>query len=182
MAFTSSSTHTAEFEDVRRAEELEINRYRVATAMHRLPLAQNSQQHLSERPCGLALSGGGIRAAAFHLGALQGLAKHDILPWVDYVSSVSGGSFIAAWLSKWFSTKPYTDIMNGLKPAVHDNEPPEIRTVRSGSAYLTPRLGPFGTDTLFFVATYIHQLAIYLTVLVVPPILLLMSPTLALIS
>jgi len=49
---------------------------------------------------GLALSGGGSRAAAFHRGTLQGLQEVDLLNQLDVVSSVSGGSvFAAAWMA-----------------------------------------------------------------------------------
>jgi predicted acylesterase/phospholipase RssA len=52
---------------------------------------------------GLALSGGGSRAAAFHLGTLRGLRDIGLLDGIDVVSSVSGGSvFAGAWLaSRW---------------------------------------------------------------------------------
>ena len=46
---------------------------------------------------GLALSGGGYRAAAYHIGALRALHKLGILDNVDVISSVSGGSIIAAY-------------------------------------------------------------------------------------
>lgn len=45
---------------------------------------------------GLALSGGGFRAAAFHLGALKRLEEVDILPHVNVLSTVSGGSITGA--------------------------------------------------------------------------------------
>ena len=45
---------------------------------------------------GIALSGGGYRAAAFHLGTLKTLYRLGVLPLVDVISSVSGGSIIAA--------------------------------------------------------------------------------------
>jgi NTE family protein len=45
---------------------------------------------------GLALSGGGSRAIAFHLGCLKTLNKMGILQDVDVISGVSGGSVIAA--------------------------------------------------------------------------------------
>lgn len=45
---------------------------------------------------GLALSGGGYRAAAFHLGVLKRLDEMSILPRIDLVSCVSGGSIIGA--------------------------------------------------------------------------------------
>jgi NTE family protein len=44
----------------------------------------------------LALSGGGSRAIAFHLGCLRALHDRDVLEKVSVISSVSGGSVIAA--------------------------------------------------------------------------------------
>lgn len=44
------------------------------------------------QPIGLALSGGGVRAAAFHAGVLRYLAERGLLEDVVHVSSVSGGS------------------------------------------------------------------------------------------
>ena len=46
----------------------------------------------------LCLSGGGIRSATFNLGVLQGLAQSRLLGSFDYLSSVSGGGYIASWL------------------------------------------------------------------------------------
>lgn len=43
---------------------------------------------------GLALSGGGSRAIAFHLGCLRALDELGILPQVKVISTVSGGSVI----------------------------------------------------------------------------------------
>jgi NTE family protein len=45
---------------------------------------------------GLALSGGGSRAIAFHLGCLRALHDLGILPRVKVISTVSGGSVIGA--------------------------------------------------------------------------------------
>lgn len=45
---------------------------------------------------GLALSGGGYRAAAYHLGTLRKLNELGILDKVDVISAVSGGSILAA--------------------------------------------------------------------------------------
>ena len=44
---------------------------------------------------GLALSGGGYRSAIFCYGVLRGLHEIGVLSRVDYVSAVSGGSWIA---------------------------------------------------------------------------------------
>src|ERR1041385_1519616 len=48
----------------------------------------------------LCLSGGGFRAALFHLGALRRLNEAGVLGQVDTVSSVSGGSILAAHLAR----------------------------------------------------------------------------------
>jgi NTE family protein len=45
---------------------------------------------------GLTLSGGGIRAAVFHLGVLNRLAAEDLLESVTQLSTVSGGSLVMA--------------------------------------------------------------------------------------
>lgn len=45
---------------------------------------------------GLALSGGGSRAIAFHLGCMRALHKAGLLDKVTTISSVSGGSVLAA--------------------------------------------------------------------------------------
>jgi len=48
------------------------------------------------RDIGLALSGGGFRAAAFHLGCLRALHDTDLLHRVRIVSGISGGALLAA--------------------------------------------------------------------------------------
>jgi len=52
-----------------------------------------------ERDIGVALSGGGSRAAAFHLGCLRALHDRGLLPRVRVVSGVSGGALLAALYS-----------------------------------------------------------------------------------
>ena len=47
---------------------------------------------------GLALSGGGFRATLYHLGLVRFLFDAGILPNVSHITSVSGGSIIAAHL------------------------------------------------------------------------------------
>jgi predicted acylesterase/phospholipase RssA len=48
---------------------------------------------------GLALSGGGFRATLYHLGLLRFLRDVDILAKVTHITSVSGGSIMAAHLA-----------------------------------------------------------------------------------
>ena len=50
------------------------------------------------RRIGLALSGGGFRATLFHLGMVRFLREANILPEVTHITSVSGGSVLAAHL------------------------------------------------------------------------------------
>lgn len=47
---------------------------------------------------GLALSGGGLRATLFHLGVVRYLSESGLLRSVKYITSVSGGSIVAAHL------------------------------------------------------------------------------------
>jgi hypothetical protein len=54
---------------------------------------------------GVALSGGGIRSATFALGLLQGMADRNILPYVDILSTVSGGGYIGSWLISWIKRR-----------------------------------------------------------------------------
>jgi NTE family protein len=50
----------------------------------------------TEGKIGLALSGGGFRAAFFHVGVLARLAELRILPRIEVISTVSGGSIVGA--------------------------------------------------------------------------------------
>jgi NTE family protein len=64
------------------------------------------------RRVGLALSGGGVRAAAFHAGVLQYLASRGKLENVVHISSVSGGSLfvglvLAASKYRWPTSSLY---------------------------------------------------------------------------
>ncbi len=70
----------------------------------------NTQNSTDKRRCsqasgaspdlvGLAFSGGGIRSAAFNLGLAQALHYFGLYRFVDYLSGVSGGSYVSAMLS-----------------------------------------------------------------------------------
>lgn len=65
---------------------------------------------------GLALSGGGTRAAVFHLGVVQRLAAGGLLEHITKVSTVSGGSLAAALIFshgglKWPASIDYLEIV-----------------------------------------------------------------------
>lgn len=69
---------------------------------------------------GLALSGGGYRAAAYHIGTLRALYKLGILEKIDVISSISGGSITAAYyaLHKADFEKFETSLISKLQSGV----------------------------------------------------------------
>lgn len=56
------------------------------------------QRGKGELDWGLALSGGGTRAAAFSIGAMKNLYDRGLMKEIDVISSVSGGSYASYWL------------------------------------------------------------------------------------
>lgn len=76
--------------------------------------AQKGIEIKKEGKLGLGLSGGGFRAALFHIGVLASLAEKDELRNVEIISCVSGGSIIGAYyylkLKKLLETKADADI------------------------------------------------------------------------
>jgi predicted acylesterase/phospholipase RssA len=101
---------------------------------------------------GLALSGGGIRSAAFCLGALQSLNETEVLKRVDYLSTVSGGGYIGCSLSAGL------DATQGDFPfesRVVEDETPSLQHIRDYSNYLFPH---GAADVLDNVAIYVRGL------------------------
>jgi hypothetical protein len=121
----------------------------------------------------LCLSGGGIRSATFNLGVIQGLAKIDLLGKFDYISSVSGGGYIASWLRTWMYRDSVPSVVAALKiPHTRDPlapEPAPLVALRAYSNYLTPKLGLFSGDT--WAAAAIIARNILLNWLVIIPVL-----------
>ena len=78
------------------------------------PEPQPAATDASGTKIGLALSGGGHRAALFHLGVLARLAEVGLLRRVEVISTVSGGSILGALyylhLKRLLETKPDADI------------------------------------------------------------------------
>ncbi len=85
---------------------------------------------------GLALSGGGIRSASFCLGACQSLADHGMMRDVDVMSTVSGGGYTGAFISRQMATKAG----NPAAPLTQRNGPDTdaIRIMRTKVKYLSP--------------------------------------------
>lgn len=65
-----------------------------------LPLPKEEREGIA-----LCLSGGGYRAALFHLGSLRRLNELGILAHVDTITSVSGGSIFTAHLAQYLIRK-----------------------------------------------------------------------------
>ncbi len=61
---------------------------------------------------GLSLSGGGYRAAAFHLGTLRKLEQLGIINKLNYISTVSGGSIVGAAYMLWKAENPNSEFEN----------------------------------------------------------------------
>ncbi len=117
----------------------------------------------------LCLSGGGIRSATFNLGVLQSPAKNKLLPEFDYLSSVSGGGYIASWLQAWVHRQQQDAARPRRSSRIWAAAPssPSIRSRPSRSLsiicvqfsnYLTPRLGLFSADTWTAAAIFVRNL------------------------
>jgi hypothetical protein len=132
----------------------------------------------------LCLSGGGIRSAAFALGVVQGLAARGILAKFDYLSTVSGGGYIGAFLAGWVHRKGYGEVISELssreysKPLrpqrgfpVHLGSPPPktksaLQHIRRYSSYLAPRKGLLTADALTIFALYLRNLILNWLILI----------------
>jgi len=95
------------------------------------------QQKLS----GICISGGGIRSATFALGVLQGLVEKKLLSKADYISTVSGGGYVGAWLQGIAAREPdYEKVLDPERPPDLAAKDP-ITFLRKYSNYLAPRNG-----------------------------------------
>ena len=92
--------YTTQLDDVIRSEHAYIHARRQRYGLER-PGDYPDQVH---DVWGLAISGGGIRAATLGLGMLQKLVVEGILKQVDYLSTVSGGGYIGSCLSTLMNT------------------------------------------------------------------------------
>ena len=113
---------------------------------------------------GIACSGGGIRSAAFSLGALQVLQRRGLMKRASYLAGVSGGSYIAAafcmvrktWAPELESAPPHgapgwDDSDPGLVTDEHppfERGSPEELYLRNRSSYLAP--GAMGKLALLY--------------------------------
>jgi len=166
--------------------------------------------HRCKPSTALCLSGGGIRSATFALGVLQELAadtiyetagrrktsqqgssptqplvhKRPLLSQFYYLSTVSGGGYIGAWLAAWINrtrggcrrveaylpTRDFRSVpRQAPAEAAHaieaNGEAAEVTYLRSYTKYLTPRGGLLSHDTWTLLATYVSHLLLNWAVL-----------------
>ena len=123
------------------AELEEISRRRGAPEQNLDPDKWIQQCHKRDL-FALSISGGGIRSATFGLGVLQGLVEKKLLSKADYISTVSGGGYIGAWLQGLASRQPehYERVLDPQRPPDLAAKDP-ITFLRKYSNYLAPRSG-----------------------------------------
>ncbi len=120
---------------------------------------------------GVAFSGGGIRSATFNLGVLQKLAEYDILRYVDYLSTVSGGGYIGSWFISWIKESGSVDkvtkrlnITKSADPMGEEVRP--VRWLRMYSNYLTPNVSIMSADAWTMGMTWLRNTIINLIILI----------------
>ncbi len=91
-------------------------------------------------PFGVAVSGGGIRSAIFALGFFQGITGGDgrtqnLLPRIDWLSTVSGGGYFGSFLGRLFQAcGSHTEVRKELL----DPHSGPIEHLRRNGRYLAP--------------------------------------------
>ena len=121
------------------------------------------------RPFGVCFSGGGIRSATFNLGVLQGLARQGLLPYIDYLSTVSGGGYIGSWLhgiirAHGGDPAAAQDVLARVgKPGKPEDDP--ITFLRKYSNYLSPHLGLFSADCWVIAGVWIRNMGLNLLIM-----------------
>jgi len=100
---------------------------------------------------GLALGGDGARGATFGLGFLQALARAGWLRRVDFLSTVSGGGYVGAFLGRFFDLRAPAAVLTGTDldrtpgaahdraaAALADDRSPAVDWLRRNTAALAP--------------------------------------------
>lgn len=165
---------STQWDDVRKEEAAAIEKSRNA----RMPL-----EHKEAELVGLAISGGGIRSATFGLGVLEGLREKGLLRCVDYLSTVSGGGYIGAWLSanclrSAKRKQAQEELPNWVDQGADWTE--SIKHLRRYSNYLSPQLGFFSADTWSMFTVWSRNMLLVQTLVVLAIAAVLLLPRLSL--
>jgi hypothetical protein len=90
---------------------------------------------------GIALSGGGIRSATFAMGVLVSLSKRNLLPQIDYLSTVSGGGYTGSFLTQLLgseeSNPDLTLRSSDLPFKREEGESLLLQRIRHGASFLS---------------------------------------------
>jgi choline dehydrogenase-like flavoprotein len=117
---------------------------------------------------GLGLSGGGVRSATLNLGILQALAGAHWLRRIDFLSTASGGSYIGAFLGRFFDHLRHSTLeTEGRRRSIYPPGPerveqeltnpksPEIAWLRKNANYIAPA---GAGDVRFDLAVFLRNL------------------------
>jgi hypothetical protein len=84
----------------------------------------------------------------------KGAALHEF----DYLSTISGGSYIRSFLTAWVQRRGYVSVLKHLDSYSEPAPESPLPFVRRYSKYLTPRSGLFSADTFSVVALFARNL------------------------
>lgn len=119
---------------------------------------------------GLAISGGGIRSATFGLGVLEALKQRGLLKEIDYLSTVSGGGYIGAWLTANCYRNKGIDWLDQERAGEEETQwRNSIAYLRRYSNYLSPKMGLLSADTWSMATVWLRntlliQIMIFLSI------------------
>lgn len=171
----------AEETEARKTEAGRLQNFLEAERPEPIPSFRGTIEDPASGRSGICCSGGGVRSAAFNLGALQALQESGELGSADYLAAVSGGSYIAAAFAMVAKCGPEDsdpDLIARQEPFAHGS--PEEQYLRNHSAYLAPT----GMDKLYlasrivlgvafnfaFIATPLFAIALILGAVVYSPV------------
>ena len=88
---------------------------------------------------GFAISGQGIASAIFQLGLFQTLARTRLLPQIDILSTVSGGSYIGAFVGRLFTRAELAQHPSEeVCASIESPQSAEVEWLRQNSNYISP--------------------------------------------
>lgn len=148
-------------------ERIELRQNRSPSSLAELDTLTEKALHdtaQAEQLSAICLSGGGIRSAAFSLGVVQTLAEKGLLTGFDYLSTVSGGGYLGAFLQRWILGRSADDgdeaeVQRQLAESLAKT-PPQITQLREDSNFITPQLGLMSSDTWTALATSLRNISV----------------------
>lgn len=130
---------TFDLKEVIKQEEVYLKKHRKANGLKATrPQAYNDlspKDRLSHK-WGICISGGGIRSATMGLGAIQKFMRDSVFRYYDYMSTVSGGGYIASCVSSLLSYPNDPNVKNAdLK--TQEGETVTLGVDRNDAPFLT---------------------------------------------